>query len=61
MDGDGRGGRGVRVNDARPPPTAPYPLARGWIGPALPCFLLLGLWAEFSAEIKIFYFFVSFF
>jgi hypothetical protein len=62
MDRDGRGGRGCR-GQRRPdrPPTAPYPLARSWIGPALPCFLLLGLWAKFPAKIKIFYFSVSLF
>jgi hypothetical protein len=29
MDGDDGGGRGVGVNDARPPPTLSYPLAPG--------------------------------
>jgi hypothetical protein len=43
------------------PPAAPYPIARDWIGLALPCFLLLGLWAEFSAEIKKLLFSISLF
>jgi hypothetical protein len=62
MDGDGRGGCGVGVNDAptdRPP--APYPLALSGSGRCLPCcFLLLGLRAEIRTKIKIFYFLFAF-
>jgi hypothetical protein len=41
---DGGGGRGVGVNDARPPPTPSYPLAPGlgWIGPVTPVLSLAG-------------------
>jgi hypothetical protein len=61
MDGDGGGGRGCqgqRCPDR--PPLHLIHLPLGGLDRSLPFFLLLGLWDEFPAKIKIFYFLFRF-